>query len=943
MKGLKKKVISIITLLMVCVIAIVSAIGCSGTSAATYRLENSGFSSFAVYGEKLDLDGLVVVKTLNGVETRVNVTENMVSNMDTMSAGNKTLTITYEGKTLTIDYVVKYQVKYLIDGSVLSTQHVLSADEIVEPVATEKAGFIFKKWVPEKPQTLEGNISFEAQYIAKPSLSLNSITTWENFGILDYSAEVEAGATYSVSVEDEHGHSASNFVNVSLDEENKVINYDILDKYVGKIKIIFTKTQVDDTVIEKTCEVNCIAKPTLSLGNAGDTSAYSLGFNGSGFIPVNCSESSVKITATTSNSNISVVYTGGLVVVQANKAGVTTITVKATGIENPNEYVIATKKVVVKSRTFLISQSEKKYGIEGIYTLGRTNVKGEPSSFTLNLSAGEKDDIGENFYNNITWLSNNDNAVINQHGTITLNQTTGATLVKFRGKFSAEGIEYYTPTYTIRCVFDGVNVSSYEELYSATKFNNPKPIVLQANIKEDFSATNYDLMYTTYDDTYYRNLGNTDAAYIKVLLQFKNDLYGNGYQINAHNATYRLDATGKPVEDALFKGPLNFVAMSETGGMISVKAQDNICFAIHEGVTISNVELYGCDLTADNNGNYHLTDLDYVGTTVEVFGNANIEYCRITNGRTLVRIFGDGDSDGDGADFADPTAVINVKISNSVLRNSREFLVRMGSNCFKDAYTEDGKWVYSPYLNGDDATKNCYNAKKTYSQMSATEKEKYDAQFIKTFVTIKNSVLKDAGIFAIGIDSHFAGVALQEGHSILGASSKYWKDLAKTSYGAKITFEGDVRLYNWKKLHDIDSSTLIENLIGEGELSTLDFNVKDMVDAISKKEQFTNIITEYQGQGDSEANPYVHAGVAFFGGGKNYSVFEVKEYEGTTSHELLCYEVSLKDVGKGFLGTAAGNEPFYFMVCDATSSFTPQMQEQILASQQQAYAPIYKD
>ena len=54
----------------------------------------------------------------------------------------------------------------------------------------------------------------------------------------------------------------------------------------------------------------------------------------------------------------------------------------------------------------------------------------------------------------------------------------------------------------------------------------------------------------------------------------------------------------------------------------------------------------------------------------------------------------------------------------------------------------------------------------------------------------------------------------------------------------------------------------------------------------------------------------------------------------------MTYEVSFADVGKDFLTTAAGDEPFYFMLCDATSTFSPSAQDEILASED-AYSPIY--
>ena len=82
---------------------------------------------------------------------------------------------------------------------------------------------------------------------------------------------------------------------------------------------------------------------------------------------------------------------------------------------------------------------------------------------------------------------------------------------------------------------------------------------------------------------------------------------------------------------------------------------------------------------------------------------------------------------------------------------------------------------------------------------------------------------------------------------------------------------------------------------------------------------------------------YVHAGIAFFGGGRNYCVFD--ENTGKTT-DFVGFEVSLDQVGQTMLKTAAGNENFYFILCDATSTFTPERQTNMLNSND-AYGCIY--
>ena len=629
------------------------------------------------------------------------------------------------------------------------------------------------------------------------------------------------------------------------------------------------------------------------------------------YFSVNVTTESENVTWTASADNENISFEEGLDVIDiySEKAGVTILTIKAEDSVT-GDSVEKTCKVVVKPQDMTITAAKLgDKAIEQLRTLAAKEADGSASQFNLDISYGAANSVGEGFAENIVWETDDSQASIN-NGVITLNAGSDeAKIVNFKASFKVDGEVYaQSNTYSIRCVWDGVNVGTYAELVAATK--EKKEIVLKNDIQfpTNQSEIQYDWMETTYDDTYYVNRDKKADAKVKVLLSFKNDLYGNGYQINAHNAAYGLDAYKQLKSDALFQGPLNFVALSDGSSAISVKAQDNICFALYEGVTVNNVELRGCDLVPDENNNYDLTDLTYVGTTVEVLGDdVTIEYSRITNGRTTLRIFG---YDGSEQDMPET----NVTIKNSVLSGAREFIIRMGSNYFVDGTDENP----SPYI---DTAIDLMNTKKTYATKSASEKSSYEDKYVKTFVTVENSVFEEAGIFAVGIDSHFAGGALQSGHSILESfgGNAYWKNLAKTSYGAKLTFKGDVKMYNWKRLDDIDSSTLIDNKFPEDSMiGGLTFVVKDMVRLAVENnyENLSTLLTDYNGE------DYVHAGIAFFGGGKNYGVFEWVD-----KNELVGFEVSLADVGKAFLTAAAGNENFYFMLYDSKSGFSPEEQE----------------
>ena len=716
------------------------------------------------------------------------------------------------------------------------------------------------------------------------------------------------------------------------------LDYEFKDAdYVGTITIEITFTH-EDTVITKSCDISKMLEIEISFDVEGVFGVFA---GMTSLVPHTLTpvDAEVSYQVATSNDNITAtVNNNGDVVITAQKAGITEITLTATNVAYPDQVKTTKATIAVRPRNMTVTEAAKEYGIEKLFTIGGyeyttagnlvASALGE-KAFTLHFKTPTE--AGAGFIENITWHSSTPEVTIDKNGVISFANDTFVGEVQFWASFNYGGIEEKTSTYTIRCVANGINVYSYVDLYRATKATEHQ-IVLHNDIKDDFGYINGEVIYTeidtTYDKTYYRNDPEAGEAKVKILLEFRNDLYGNGHSINAHNVTYKITKTEENGvikrtldPNALFKGPLNFVMMREdNGATISVKAQDNICFALYEGVTISNVELRGCDLEGDEDGNQDLVDLDYIGTTVEVLGdNVNVAYSRITNGRTVLRAFGD---------IEDSTKKIHLNITNSVLSGAREFIMRIGSNRFVDGVDDN----ISPNLPGD--TKGEYNNKKEYHTFTDEQKKAYDEKYINTFVTVKNSVFKDTGIFAIGMDSHFAGAALHNGRG-LGAVNpnfeKYlgkWYDLAKTSYGAKLYFEGEVELYNWKDLEDIDSSTLIK--IEGVSAFDMELNLKGMVELASQKEAYKNILTPHK------EKQYVHAGIAFFGGGKNYSIFDSEQ-----EISLGRYEVSLDIVNQTILKIAAGNEDFYFFIYDKTSSFTPKMQEEKLADKS-AYECIYK-
>lgn len=761
-------------------------------------------------------------------------------------------------------------------------------------------------------------------------LGQSEISTSANSGSINISVDSAVEYELSYVVLDEYGNEVTDIVSATFDETNKedgniVLNFNFIDaSFIGDVVVRITLSTESGIPVTKECVLTRVNKIALEFDEENNHTV-TLGTNNI-YFTLSPSDAEVEYTSiAASNDNIANLYVAGSrLVFTAVRPGITTITLEATDVTNSSNKAETSIDIVILPAALDIAESGKTYGIENIWTLGKTNVNGSDSAYGLTLSYKQDYANGKGFVENLTFKTDSDKVSIYKNGIIKILDESFTGLVDFYAVFEYNGVEYYrTESFTVRCVGNGINVSNYIDLYKATAMN--RPIILHGDIKDDFGYDeNGNIVYTeietTYDKTHYVNIDKEKDAKVKVLLAFRSDLYGNGHVINAHNITYGLlDATGVPKDDTIFRGPLNFVSMTEgEGSAVSVKAQDNICFAIYEGVTVNNVELRGCDLTPDpETGNNDLTDLNYVGTTVEVLGdNVTIKYSRITNGRTVLRIFGDE---------TDATKVINVRIENSVLSSAREFIMRIGSNRFVDGTKENP----SPTI---DTSFTSFPAHKTYQTYTEEKKDAYDEKYIQTFVTVKDSAFRDAGIFAVGMDAHFAGAALADGseyNTMLGGLINHWQDLAKTSYGAKLTLEGNVRMYCWKPLDDVDSSTLIE-IVGESQYKDkLDFNVKNMVEVINEKEGFESITYNHNGK------KYVHAGIAIFGGGKNYCIVD-----DNTNNGFNNYEVSLADVNASYLQVAAGLENFYFVMHSANTGYLPTHQEADLASGN-AYDFIY--
>ncbi len=631
----------------------------------------------------------------------------------------------------------------------------------------------------------------------------------------------------------------------------------------------------------------------------------------------------------------------GTAEIKALGVGTSILTVRAMKDGEQVGKTIQKKITVVRPIVAMeFAENTKTHGIGGVLAVGDTKYDGtyktDRTSQKLMLTYG--DAVNEQYAGKDVLFSSNDENVAKPYLTmddfkIDIVSTGNATFTA-KWKYASYFGENVKAEITVTAVKDGVNVSTYEELKKVTE--DGRSVVLTSNVmlgKRGATVSELESyateMPTTYDWTFYKNQG-LERPNVYYLINFKNDVYGNGFEINGDYITRATDATGNPL---LFQGPLDLVSAK---GMAAVKAQDNIVFLVSENATINNVSLKGCsDESLYNEGAFDLSLLNYVGTTLEISSDATVKNCRISNGRTVVRIYG-----GDGSiplvdSFSDVNVAeekINVSIESCIMTMAREFIVKIGSNrAVSNAGVENNGVGKLPKQNG--------GFYEPYNYANNTDP--YFNSFVMTDVTLKNSVLASSGIFAIGMETHFAGVMLA---GTGGISIDYWQNLAATSFPSALRLEGDVRILDWKKTSNVDSSTLIETTASLSEgAQFLKLNIAEMLLSFAGTAGYENIVDKTS---SGTEDIYVHSGICLYGGGNNYSYVD---FSGMTNEMFGDYSVNLNILTKNPDGTdreqsdplylqgamlplAAGSSDFKFYMYNTDSEFSYLKQQELIES-----------
>lgn len=493
-------------------------------------------------------------------------------------------------------------------------------------------------------------------------------------------------------------------------------------------------------------------------------------------------------------------------------------------------------------------------------------------------------------------------------------------------------------TITVNVIKDAVAVKNAPELDKAVK--DEKIVALDGNIALGTDKNGQVLsiqqrtsmlgrIKSTYNTEWYKHTHDQlpeGADNISYVMEFKNDIYGNGYSIDAGNFTHALDSSGVP-QISLYKGPLYFVKFKE---MASVAGQDNCAFLIRkDGVKLYGVNLLGCsdENLLSESGEYDLTNLNLTGTTLEINASVDIINCRIRNGRNVIRAYG-GNRDGQKYfinSLAENTGCdserIKVNIEGCIITQGREFILKIGANRALRASKMLGS---DPSLTGSDNRP--YAEAGTTNDYGELYKDDYFySRYVMTDVTLKNSVLETSGLFTVGIESNFSGEFLYE-----GASDHQWRNFTRdweycggTSFASVLRLEGDVRLYDWKDLALVDSSTLIESPVGA--LSEwLKLDIQKMLDYVSgtNPQKYGDVIERTQ-----DGKQFVHGGIALYGGGRNYSAVDMTGLQ-PSLNDFMAFNINISVLSNGegtmqkqgeILPMAAGKHDFKFYMYGKSS------------------------
>lgn len=524
-----------------------------------------------------------------------------------------------------------------------------------------------------------------------------------------------------------------------------------------------------------------------------------------------------------------------------------------------------------------------------------------------------------------------------------------------------------TYTFNFKIVTNGVNVYSYNDLLWCTnKSTTGEIVVLRKNLESKENITdansNNTVLFgnpsgdgynfkneiyqfkTRFNDEYIKQwnaFARTNSNYqsitdqVNVGIRVRKDFYGNGFTINMHNLTYPYERmiisdqiVPKLTSANLFRGPLAYYCLGNPNNLPIVTAygQDNIGMYVEgDNITINDLNLKSCDF-----GN-NLANLDYVGTTMETYGNnITIKNCRLSNGKNVFKAY---DSK-------------NVTLDNCLLSYSRNFLIMTGSyeymvvtgdelyqftkedgskklTSLNDylGYKADGDIALNNYMFGLNEQGHMLEAMRSL-QASLDNKKSTN---LMGDLTVRDTLFYRSGISSIALECLFNGPFLfnaapsvipdtlaNYGEQLDGAGLAIPlipKHVGGVSYPVKLTLAGKTKFYDYKTTNVLD----INGLVGES-VSTLAASVGydgDMT--LDKIFPIKTILLEEASKRKAAYNGQVNSQIAFYGGGLNFSTVEYADDFEYQSHMTEIFDVDflekyskIENMGDGIMANIMG-------------------------------------
>lgn len=524
----------------------------------------------------------------------------------------------------------------------------------------------------------------------------------------------------------------------------------------------------------------------------------------------------------------------------------------------------------------------------------------------------------------------NGKAVVEDYGDLSINILS-----------SLEGDELTFSNYSAKVVKDGINVYNFDDLMFCTNYSeNGEIAVLQCSF---LSTLEIGEKYESNQTSFGKQLSNgkIDTSFVKsisteynhkfldqwnkatndntkkvspsvyVALHVRKDFYGNGHMLNFHNVAYPSATTnGIPTlaPSDLFQGPLPFYTVGNPKGsigsdltnmnLISAYGQDNIGMYVDgDGIKVNDVIVKNCN---DVNA---LEFLNTVGTVVEVHGeDVELRNMRMSNGRQVLRSFSNQRLTLNNCLFSNARNFLFVTGSNEYSAISENKIVRLKtatstiSTTLKDylAPTGEGNKLLVDYLNGTAGTEQgIYKSKKDLKEALLALQDALTDESIKNVykgsTEINDCYFYRSGVSAIGLESLFNGPFLMNPNSpdniapffgllnstLTGVEFTPEK-ISGTSYPVTVNISGNTKFYDYKTWDELDVSGLISESISK---LIKEYLGKDgySIDNIFPIKQ---LLKGYPFKHTTEEGvEKVNIPIAFYGGGKNYSVVTTNSYE----------------------------------------------------------------